>query len=87
VHVTLRNTFDRPRAPTAVSTSFTRGGRSITRLVVFLYGGGGYWDAATCDPGRSDVYISLTEPARRPARLSGIFALDHPDNPVTGYSM
>jgi len=58
-----------------------------TRLVVYLYGGGGCWDAETCDPERHDTYTSTIEPARHPSRLSGIFDLDHPENPVAGYSM
>lgn len=58
------------------------------RLVVYLHGGGGCWDAETCDP-QSDTYIyaSTVEPDRNPAQLSGIFDLERPDNPVAGYSM
>jgi hypothetical protein len=58
------------------------------RLVVYLHGGGGCWDAETCDP-QSDTYIyaSTVEPHRNPARLSGIFDVEHPENPVSGYSM
>lgn len=58
------------------------------RLVVYLHGGGGCWDAETCDPERDDyTFASTVEPNRDPAGLSGIFHLDHPDNPVAGYSM
>ncbi|MGF1585605.1 MAG: pectin acetylesterase-family hydrolase [Bacteroidales bacterium] len=57
------------------------------RLVVYLYGGGGCWDAETCDPEReSYTYTSTIEPAMHPAEQNGIFDLDHPDNPVAGYS-
>jgi hypothetical protein len=69
-------------------------GADPTRLVVYLYGGGGCWDAETCDPERSIraqsatfTYVSTIEPARHPARQSGILDLEHPDNPVAGYSM
>jgi hypothetical protein len=65
-----------------------------TRLVVYLYGGGGCWDAETCDPERSIrgqretfTYVSKIEPARHPARQSGILDIGHPDNPVAGYSI
>jgi hypothetical protein len=65
-----------------------------TRLAVYLYGGGGCWDAETCEPERSIraqhatfTYVSTIEPARHPARQSGILDLEHPDNPVAGYSM
>jgi hypothetical protein len=58
------------------------------RLLVYLHGGGGCWDAGTCDPDRETaVYSSTVEPKRNPAQLSGIFDLDHPENPVAGYSM
>jgi hypothetical protein len=64
-----------------------------TRLVVYLYGGGGCWSAETCDPERSIrghetfTYVSAIEPARHPARQSGILDLDNPENPFAGYSM
>ncbi len=59
-----------------------------TRLVIFLNGGGGCWNAETCDPDRETfTYSSAVEPHRDPGRLSGIFDLDHPENPVAGYSM
>jgi hypothetical protein len=57
------------------------------RLLVFLYGGGGCWDAETCDPERRDTYVSEITPERHPSRLSGILDVDHPENPVRGYSM
>jgi hypothetical protein len=58
------------------------------RLVVYLHGGGGCWDAETCDPERDTyTYASTVGPNRDPAGLSGIFDLEHPDNPVAGYSM
>lgn len=58
------------------------------RLVVYLHGGGGCWDAKTCDPERETfIYSSTVEPRRHPTQLSGIFELDHPENPFAGYSM
>ncbi|HUP20220.1 MAG TPA: pectin acetylesterase-family hydrolase [Gemmatimonadota bacterium] len=58
------------------------------RLVVYLYGGGGCWDAETCDPDRETyTYTATIDPARHPGTSSGIFDLDHPDNPVADYSM
>lgn len=58
------------------------------RLVVYLHGGGGCWDAETCDPNReAGTYSSTVEPQRHPEELSGIFDLDHPNNPVATYSM
>lgn len=58
------------------------------RLVVYLHGGGGCWDPETCDPERdSYIYASKVEPLRHPGELSGIFDLDHPENPVADYSM
>jgi hypothetical protein len=58
------------------------------RLVVYLYGGGGCWDAETCDPDRDTyTYTSTINPARHPDRSSGIFDLEHPENPVASYSM
>jgi hypothetical protein len=69
-------------------------GADPTRLMVYLYGGGGCWDAETCDPARSIrarsstfTYMATIEPDRHPARQSGILDLDHPDNPVADYSM
>lgn len=59
-----------------------------TKLVVYLHGGGGCWDAETCDPERdASTYASKVEPQRHPGELSGIFDLDHPENPVADYSM
>jgi hypothetical protein len=58
------------------------------RLVIYLHGGGGCWDANTCDPERETaIYSSTVEPSRHPGQLSGIFDLDHPENPFVGYSM
>jgi hypothetical protein len=58
------------------------------RLVVYLHGGGGCWDAETCDPERDPaIYSSTVEPHRHPSQLSGIFDLDHPENPLVDNSM
>ncbi|NEZ03109.1 hypothetical protein G4Y73_02965 [Wenzhouxiangella sp. XN201] len=58
------------------------------RLMVYLHAGGGCWDARTCDPEQEALrYASTVEPKRDPAGMSGIFDLEHPDNPVAGYSM
>ncbi|MEX2349247.1 MAG: pectin acetylesterase-family hydrolase, partial [Flavobacteriaceae bacterium] len=52
------------------------------------YGGGGCWDAETCNPdSKTYIYASTIEPNRHPDQLNGIFDLDHPENPVAGYSM
>ena len=59
-----------------------------SRLVVYLHGGGGCWNAETCDPGRdSSTYSSKVEPQRHLGEQSGIFDLDNPENPVADYSM
>lgn len=58
------------------------------RLVVYMHGGGGCWDAETCDPLReSSTYASEVQPQRHPDNLSGIFDLEHQENPVADYSM
>jgi hypothetical protein len=63
-------------------------GADPARLVVYLFGGGACWNAETCDPERPDpVYISSILPARHPALQSGILDLEHPENPVAGYSI
>lgn len=63
-------------------------GADPTRLMVYLHGGGGCWDAETCYPERDTyMYASTVEPKRDPAGMSGILDLEHPDNPVAGYSM
>jgi hypothetical protein len=59
-----------------------------SRLMVYLDGGGGCWDAETCDPeGEAFIFVSTVEPDRHPELLSGIIDSDHPENPVSGYSM
>lgn len=59
-----------------------------SKLLVYLHGGGGCWDAETCDPERNTyTYSQKVEPNRHPENLGGIFNLDHPENPVAGYSM
>jgi hypothetical protein len=56
------------------------------RLLVYLYGGGGCWDAEGCQEG-SRWYTAAVEPERHPSRLSGILDLQHPGNPFAEYTM
>jgi hypothetical protein len=53
-------------------------------LLVYFEGGGACWDAATCAPGSEafDPGIDFD-----PDGAGGIFDLDHPDNPLSGYAM
>ncbi|MCM4161503.1 hypothetical protein FHG64_06625 [Antarcticibacterium flavum] len=58
------------------------------KLLVYLHGGGGCWDAETCDPERETyTHASQVEPQRHPENLNGIFDPEHPENPFVGYSM
>jgi hypothetical protein len=55
------------------------------KLVVYLQGGGGCFDARTCDPDVEPTYtVNLAELDL--ARYDGIFAFDHPENPVADAS-
>lgn len=56
------------------------------RLLIFLYGGGGCWDAETCQPG-SDLYREQIEVWHHPGFMHGILKHDHPDNPFAGFTM
>lgn len=64
-------------------------------LVVYFDGGGACWDDATCamprhaggDPGRRTVYKAELMTADDPARMSGIFDLADPRNPVRDWTM
>jgi Pectinacetylesterase len=55
------------------------------KLVVYFQGGGGCFDARTCDPDVEPTYtVNLAELDL--ARYHGIFAFDHPENPFSGAS-
>lgn len=64
-------------------------------LVVYFDGGGACWDDATCalprraagDPQRQSVYKAELMDADDPERMSGIFDLKNPRNPVRNWSM
>ena len=64
-------------------------------LIVYFDGGGACWDDATCalprhadgDPGRRTVYKAELMAADDPSRMSGIFDLADPRNPVRDWSM
>jgi hypothetical protein len=58
----------------------------IRKLMIYFYGGGACWDAKGCVEG-STIYNQYIRPDRHPDRLLGIFDLDHPENPFTGYTM
>lgn len=57
------------------------------RLVFFLFGGGACWNSETCEPDDDAPYVPQMQPSHHPDRQDGIFALDHPDNPFSEYSM
>lgn len=67
---------------------------TANRLVVFFDGGGACWDDVTCavpmratDRGRSEgFYKAELLPTDDPRRMSGIFDLDNPSNPVRDWS-
>jgi len=55
------------------------------KVVVYFQGGGGCFDARTCDPDVEPTYtVNLAELDL--ARYHGIFAFDHPENPFSGWS-
>jgi hypothetical protein len=67
---------------------------TVNRLVVYFDGGGACWDDVTCavpmratDRGRSEgFYKAELLPTDDPRRMSGIFDLDNPANPVREWS-
>jgi hypothetical protein len=58
------------------------------KVVFFLEGGGACWDATTCAFSDDDsrTYDWKVTDGDNPAYRGGIFDLDHPDNPLAGYS-
>ena len=57
-----------------------------SKLLVYLQGGGGCWNADTCDLGRIGSYrfeVGDTDPAS----AQGIFDLENPENPFADHSM
>jgi len=55
------------------------------KLVVYFQGGGGCFDARTCDPDVDPTY-TVNLAAIDLARYHGIFAFDHPENPLSDAS-
>jgi len=54
------------------------------RLLIHFDGGGACWDAETCAVEGGTYSPQVAAP---PEQRSGVFDLDHPDNPVADYSM
>jgi len=83
---------DAPGADPAYRFWARRG--TLNRLVVYFDGGGACWDDVTCavpmlarEGGRSEgFYKAELLPTDDPRRLSGIFDLDNPRNPVRDWS-
>lgn len=77
----------RPGGETACAAGeFEFHGRQASpdRLLIYFYGGGACWDIETCSIEGGTFSPSVGSP---PERRSGIFDLDHPDNPFADYSM
>ncbi len=55
------------------------------RLVIYLYGGGGCWDAETCTPG-TGLYVEEIAEWHNPAYLDGMMKPGHPENPFDGFT-
>lgn len=55
-----------------------------TKVVFFLEGGGACFSAETCAPATATYFSSITATAPTPL---GLFDVDEPDNPVSGWSV
>ncbi|MCA9907450.1 MAG: hypothetical protein KC519_02290 [Anaerolineae bacterium] len=55
-------------------------------LLFFFQGGGGCWNAETCQVG-SPLYKQVVAPGEAENYRSGIFDFDNPDNPFAAYTM
>jgi len=61
-----------------------------SKLLVYLAGGGGCWNADTCrDTGQefNGYFDTAVTPSDTPAALHGILDLSHPENPFADYTM